>query len=196
MKWGSVKKARQQNKRMKEKGVVSEASVIFEEAQRVIRESSMTRAQKSTAMEAAAQQFLESGMGTLKGIDEKYSEFINTFQTEADIANIDEMTANAMEAIGFSIEDIPTQEYINEVTEGKLSKKVEYMEADERHRKEMEARHHSGSGAIQQIAEMQSASGYTSYWFYESLRRTAMWSYRNKDASPDQLTAFITELEE
>ena len=196
MKWGSVKKARQQNKRMKEKGIVSEASVIFEEAQRVIRESDMSRAQKSTAMEAAAQQFLESGMGTIKGIDEKYHEFMGTFPTDADVNNIDSETVDFMKSLGYDIEDIPTQEYINEVTEGSPAKKVEYMEADERHRQEMESRHHSGSSAIQQIGDIQSTSSRSSYWFYESLRRTAIWSYHHKDATPDELTTFITELAE
>lgn len=181
MKWGSVKKARQQNKRMKEKGIVSEASVIFEESQRVIRESNMSRAQKSVAMEAAAQQFLESGMGTIKGIEEQFSQFIKTFPEDEEIED------------GFPV---PTQGFVEELANNDPKKMVQYMDADERSRKEMESRHYSGSGAIQQLAEMQQALGKSTQWFYESLREVAMFSYMNRDISPDQLTAFITELGE
>lgn len=181
MKWGSVKKARQQNKRMKEKGIVSEASVIFEESQRVIRESNMSRAQKSVAMEAAAQQFLESGMGTIKGIEEQFEQFIKTFPEDEEIDD--------------SL-PVPTQGLIEELANNDPKKMVQYMDADERSRKEMEARHFSGSSAIQQLAEMQQALGKSTQWFYESLREVSIFSYINRDASPDQLTAFISELEE
>ena len=85
---------------------------------------------------------------------------------------------------------------IEELANNDPKKMVQYMDADERSRKEMESRHYSGSGAIQQLAEMQQALGKSTQWFYESLREVAMFSYMNRDISPDQLTAFITELGE
>ena len=85
---------------------------------------------------------------------------------------------------------------MEEATKGDAKLMAEYMDADDNHRKEMEARHIVGSDAIQQLAEAQQSGKYSEALFYDNLRKTAAAVQSGRIKSADELQTFIKQLDE
>lgn len=208
MKWGSVKQARQQAKRMEAKGIRTNASETFKSAQKAIKDNIAARidrinknedltkkekaAQRKAAraaekemMETAAKNYLKSGMATISGIKQAFEEMKEEFPDETISFELD----------GETISYNP-QELMEGATKGDPKLMAEYMDADENHRKEMEARHIVGSDAIQQLAEAQQSGKYSEMLFYDNLRKTAAAVQTGRIKSADALQTFIKKLDE
>lgn len=196
LKWGATKKARQQIKRMKgsytrQDGkkvtyqIHNNAIDVFLNAQKVIQESSMSRSQKSAAIERAAQQFLNTGMGTRRGIMSAFQEYITNLPETETITTPD----------GEEI-DIDLKEYVADVIKKDWKKAAEYMDASEEHRREMEARHYAGSEAIQQIADMQKAGAFSIQSMYSIMGDVPRIIAGKGEISPDALQGIIMDLVE
>ena len=72
MKWGATKQARQRLKRLEAKGIKTDAGAAYRAAEQAIRSNkSMSRAEKTKAMEAAAKSYMRSGMSTAGDIKKK-----------------------------------------------------------------------------------------------------------------------------
>lgn len=208
MKWGAVKQARQQAKRMEAKGIRTDASETFKAAQKAIKDNISARidrinenadltkkekaAQRKAAratekemMERAAKNYLESGMATVSGIKQAFEEMKEEFPDEE----------ISFEVNGETISYNP-QELMEGATKGDPKLMAEYMDADENHRKEMEARHIVGSDAIQQLADAQQSGKYSEMLFYENLRKTAAAVQSGRIKNADELQTFIKQLDE
>lgn len=208
MKWGVVKQARQQAKRMEAKGIRTDASETFRAAQKAIKDNiaaridrineneyltkkemvvqrKAARAAEKEMMERAAKNYLESGMATVSGIKAAFEEMKNEFPDETVSFELD----------GETISYNP-QELMEGATKGDPKLMAEYMDADENHRKEMEARHIVGSDAIQQLAEAQQSGKYSEALFYDNLRKTAAAVQSGRIKSADELQTFIKQLDE
>lgn len=208
MKWGSVKQARQQAKRMEAKGIRTDASETFKAAQKAIKDNIAARidrinenadltkkektAQRKAAraaekemMETAAKNYLESGMATISGIKQAFEEMKEEYP--------DEELSFALDGETFTYNP---RELMEEATKGDAKLMAEYMDADENHRKEMEARHIVGSDAIQQLAEAQQSGKYSEALFYDNLRKTAAAVQSGRIKSADELQTFIKQLDE
>lgn len=208
MKWGVVKQARQQAKRMEAKGIKTNASETFKAAQKAIKSNiaarierinkneeltkrekvaqrKAARAEEKTKMETAAKNFLESGMATVSGVKKAFEEMKNEFPDETVSFELD----------GETISYNP-QELMEGATKGDPKLMAEYMDANENHRKEMEARHIVGSDAIQQLAEAQKSGKYSEALFYDNLRKTTAAVQTGRIKSADELQTFIKKLDE
>ena len=196
MKWGATKKARQQINRMKgsytrKDGKVvkyqihNDAIDVFLNAQKVIQESSMSRKDKSAAIERAAERFLASGMGTRRGIMEKFAEFKLDLPEEEIVTTGDgsEVTINP-------------RKIAEEVIGKDWKKAAEYMDATEEHKREMELRHYAGSAAIQQIADMQEAGLISKNSMYSMFADVTNVIASKGEISPDELQGIIMDLYE
>lgn len=207
MKWGTVKQARQQKKRMEAKGIKTNASETFEAAQKAIKaniearierinknedltkrekveQRKAARAEEKMKMETAAKNFLESGMATVSGIKEAFEQMKEEFEDEEISFELD----------GEMITYNP-RELMEGATKGDPKLMAEYMDAGENHRKEMEARHIVGSDAIQQLAEAQQSGKYSEMLFYDNLRKTAAAVQTGRIKSADELQTFIKKLD-
>lgn len=169
MKWGAVKQARQQIARMEKKGISTDAAAHFKSQQKIIRESGMSREKKSAAMERAAKQFMRSGMGTVKGIEEK-----------------------------FAHNKAAKSKYVKEMVGDDPAKKAEFLDASANQRKIIAARHYIGSEAIQQVAEMTTdkRGNDDPKAFYEILGRTSVYIATYGELPPDQLSDLIIDYTE
>lgn len=208
MKWGAVKQARQQAKRMEAKGIKTDASETFKAAQKAIKANITTRierinensdltkkekveqrkaarAAEKEMMERAAKNYLESGMATVSGIKQAFEEMKEEFPDEEISFELDG------ETISYNPRDL-----MEGATKGDPKLMAEYMDADENHRKEMEARHIVGSDAIQQLAEAQQSGKYSEMLFYDNLRKTAAAVQTGRIKSADELQTFIKKLDE
>ena len=208
MKWGIVKQARQQAKRMEAKGIRTNASETFKTAQKAIKDNIAARidrinenedltkkektAQRKAArvaekemMETAAKNYLGSGMATISGIKQAFKEI----KEEFDDVEVTFKVGN--ETITYNPRDL-----MEGATKGDPKLMAEYMDADENHRKEMEARHIVGSDAIQQLAEAQQSGKYSAALFYDNLRKAAAAVQTGRKKSPDELQSFIYKLDE
>lgn len=196
MKWGATKKARQQISRMKgsyttKTGKVvkyqihNDAIDVFLNAQKVIQESSMSRKDKTAAIERAAERFLATGMGTRRGIMEKFAEFKMNLPEEQTI-----MTDSGTEY------SINPRKMAEEVIGKDWKKAAEYMDATEEHKREMEARHYAGSETIQQIADMREAGDLSINSMYSMFGDIAGIVASKGEMSPDKLQGIIMDLYE
>lgn len=215
MKWGKIKQARQQAKRMEAKGIRSNASETFAEAQKAIKENTaakisrinslpengegaVTKREKATmrkearaaekvAMENAADRFLSSGFATVTGITDMFDDLKAEYPETLEIT-IDSET-------GETIEYNP-QKLMEDATKKKDPKLMaEYLDADEDHRKEMEARHIAGSDSIQQLAELQGAGDYSAAMFYDNLRAVAASVSSGRVKNYDELQTMIMKID-
>lgn len=168
MKWGAVKQARQQIARMEKKGITSQAADLFKNQQARIRESGSSRAAKSNAMENAARHFLESGMGTEKGIKAKF-----------------EATKSAQ------------SKYVKEMIGDDPAKMAAYMDAEKNQRTAMAARHYLDSDTIRYIADITTdrKGNKDTYKFYDILSRVTVRvaTHQQIEYSPDALTDMILD---
>lgn len=208
MKWGAVKQARQQAKRMEAKGIRTDASETFKAAQKAIKDNiaaridrinanedltkrekveqrKAARAEEKTKMETAARNFLESGMATISGIKEAFKEMEEEFE------DVEISFKVGGETITYNPRDL-----MEGATKGDPKLMAEYLDASEDHRKEMEARHIVGSDAIQQLAEAQQSGKYSEALFYDNLRKAAAAVQTGRKKSPDELQSFIYKLDE
>ena len=208
MKWGIVKQARQQLQRMEAKGIRTDASETFKASQKAIKDNIAARidkisenadltkkektAQRKAAraaekemMETAAKNYIESGMATISGIKQAFEEMKNEFPDETVSFDLD----------GETIEYNP-QELMEGATKGDPKLMAEYMDANDNHRKEMEARHIVGSDAIQQLAEAQQSGKYSEALFYDNLRKTTAAVQTGRIKGADELQTFIKKLDE
>jgi len=168
MKWGAVKKARQQIARMEKKGIRSQAADLFKSQQARILESGSPREAKITAMEYAARHFLESGMGTVKGIKAKF-----------------ERTKSAQ------------SKYVKGMIGDDPAKMAAYLDAEKNQRTAMAARYYLDSDTIRYIAEITTdKKGNTDpYKFYDILGKVTLRVATNPQVeySPDALTEMILD---
>lgn len=196
MKWGATKKARQQISRMKGSytrkdgtrvtyQIHNDAIDTFLNAQKVIQESGMSRKDKSAAIERAAQQFLNTGMGTQRGIMSEFESFTESLPEQEIIAL----------PTGETIE-LNMQDYVREVIGKDWKKAAEYMDATTEQKHMMEARHYAGSDAIQQIAEIQESGKVSLQSMYSMMDDVAKIVANRGEISPDELQGIIMDLME
>lgn len=209
MKWGIVKQARQQEKRMEKRGITSNAGEKFKAAQKAIKENTAAkierindmpdvskrkkatmrkeaRAAENVAMERAATQFMESGFATVQGIEYLFEGLKDEYPEVLEIV-VDSDT-------GETIEYNP-QKLMEDATKGDPKLMAEYLDADEDHRKEMEARHIAGSDSIQQLADLQGAGDYSAAMFYDNLRAVAASVSSGRVKNYDELQTMIMKID-
>ncbi len=170
MKWGAVKQARQQNTRLKAKGVHTDAQATFEAALEAIKQNkAMSRAQKSAANERAAKQFMRSGMNTVTNINER-AERMKSRNKYSD-------------------------KYLSELQASGNTKAIaDYLDASQNQRDIMLSRHFA-YGATKQIADIQAAKGLSTSDFYKMNHMVAVYASKG-EKSPDQIADYITKLTE
>ena len=196
MKWGATKKARQQISRMKGSytrkdgtkvtyQIHNDAIDTFLNAQKVIQESGMSRKDKSAAIERAAQQFLNTGMGTRRGIMSEFDSFLN------DLPEQDIFTLPTGETIELNMQD-----YVRDMIGKDWKKAAEYMDASTEQKHMMEARHYAGSDVIQQLADMQKAGTISLSSMYSMMGDVAAVIASRGEVAPDELQGIIMDLME
>lgn len=196
MKWGATKKARQQISRMKGSytrkdgtkvtyQIHNDAIDTFLNAQKVIQESGMSRKDKSAAIERAAQQFLNTGMGTRRGIMSEFDSFVGNLPEQ------DTITLPTGETI-----DLNMQEYVRDMIGKDWKKAAEYMDASTEQKHMMEARHYAGSDVIQQLADMQKTGTISLSSMYSMMGDVAAIVASRGEIAPDELQGIIMDLME
>lgn len=170
MKWGTLKQARQQNTRLKAKGIYTDAQATFEAAQAAIRANkAMTREQKRAANERAAGAFMRSGMNTVTNIN--------------------------IRAERLKKKNKYNDTYLSELQEQGDTKAIaDYLDATQNQRDMMISRHFA-YGAAKQIRDIQEAEGLSTQDFYRMNHQIALYASRG-EKSPDQIADYITILTE
>ena len=154
----------------------------------------MSAAEKRAAKEAAAEAFLASGMGTKRGIREKFEEYQqaageNYIPYWELPESIRRQLPGGEEALMWSPGDIMRR------ATGKDEKKMaRYMEAGENMKRDMEARNSVGSEAIQQLAEAQTAGLISTMDLYEMMGELAIYDEAGFIKSADDLSTIIAEM--
>ena len=170
MEWGTVKQARQQNTRLKAKGIYTDAQATFEAAQAAIRANkAMTREQKRAANERAAGAFMRSGMNTVTNIN--------------------------IRAERLKKKNKYSDKYLSELQEQGDNKAIaDYLDATQNQRDMMISRHFA-YGAAKQIRDIQDAEGLSTQDFYKMNHKVAVYASQG-EKSPDQIADYITILTE
>ena len=196
MKWGATKKARQQISRMKGSytrkdgtkvtyQIHNDAIDTFLNAQKVIQESGMSRKDKSAAIERAAQQFLNTGMGTRRGIMSAFESYMDELPETETIYTPDGETL-----------EIDMQQYVRDMIGKDWKKAAEYMDASTEQKHMMEARHYAGSDVIQQLADMQKAGTISLSSMYSMMGDVAAIVASQGEIAPDELQGIIMDMME
>lgn len=166
MKWGIIKQARQQLKRMEARGIFTDSGATYKAGEQAIRANAkMTKADKKAAMERLAQQYMKSGFNTVKNIQDSARKMSDTSQYH-------KMYIETLEKTG-DIKQI-----------------AEYMDAWKHERDTMVSRHFKYD-AVQFISEVVRGNNWSSDRFYE-MNDYLMKS----DVSQDKVNDFILEMEE